>query len=112
MWYILKLVYRNGSECCLGEARDCCYEGEVERVENDPWCSFETGKHSDDKKRAKQRKCVFNDMLKVQRKQNLQLYLFETVKYTKFTDLAVNTMIRVNKNLMQNKMLFTCQACH
>ena len=27
-------------------------------------------------------KCVFNDMLKVQRKQNLQLYLFETVKYT------------------------------
>ena len=57
-------------------------EWEVERDENDPWCSFETGKHSDDKNRVKQRKCVFNDMLKVQRKQNLQLYLFETVKYT------------------------------
>ena len=30
----------------------------------------------------------------------------------KLTDLAVNTMIRVNKNLIENKMLFTCQACH
>ena len=22
----LQLVYRNGSECCLGEAGDCCYD--------------------------------------------------------------------------------------
>ena len=23
---LLKLVYRNGSECCLGEAGECCYD--------------------------------------------------------------------------------------
>ena len=40
------------------------------------------GKRIDEKKRVKQRKSVFNDKMKVQRKKNLQLYLFETFKYT------------------------------
>ena len=29
----------------------------------------------------------------------------------KFAYLAVHTIIRVNKNLIESKVLFTCQAC-
>ena len=80
-----KLVYRNGSEYCLGEAGECCYdENKKGRLKE---LKMTHGAYVK-RENAVMTRNVYNNgnvylmTLIVQRKKKLQLYLFETVKYT------------------------------